>query len=1022
MSDDDLIPPEPARDTQRADRLRLVAVAVVLLAATAIATLLAHASDRDRRDERHQTAASQARSSAQLVAARLVDTVRDAEGLYAASQEVTSTEFFRFAQPAIESGAASVISRIDVVPNDRRAAYERALGREIWALRDGEVVPAPTRPRYAVVARIASRGLARPVIGYDAFADPRRAPALRESARTGQPVATGVVRLADNQRPGVLVFAPRYRAGAPVETEADRRRALVGWVAGALDARQLGLAVRPAAGDGLRIERDGRVLIALGDLQGTPEPRSFEIAGSRWAVEVGEPSGPAIPPAAWIALLGLLGTFFVTLLLRQTSISELRARQLASLRAAERDRAVRTSAADRAATKVLLDQLPDIAMLRYDKELRITVAAGGLVAGTGRTTAQLVGRTPDEVLVADQASALIPAMRAALDGADQSFPARTGGRRMWIRTVCLVPDEEALLVFTDVTGLEEAEAGRAEAEARFQQAFDDAPVGMSLMDLQGRFIEVNRALCEMTGFTSEQLKGRTFSVLSRSEDIPALADALRSQATGEAHRVTTEARAVHAAGQTLWLEIHSTTLAGPDGRPAMVLSQVLDVSDRRRFEARLQYMADHDPLTGLANRRSFERSLDNQLANVRRYGAQGALLVFDLDHFKAINDTLGHTAGDAIIVNTARILRDLLRESDVVARLGGDEFAILLPRADEEEALDVASRLVAAIRERGSVLEGQRPGSVTASVGVTLLDPEQETGEQALVDADLAMYDAKEAGRDRFAAFHRGAESVPSRMKARLTWLERIRSALEQDRLTLVAQPIQSLADNRVTHYELLLRMIDDHGDLIPPGAFLHIAERFGLISEIDAWVSRRAIQALRDCPNEEAVFEVNLSGASIGSTEILQVIEDELRRTQVDPQRLIFEITETAAVANVPDAREFAERLGELGCRFALDDFGAGFGSFYYLKHLPCDFLKIDGEFIRNFASTPTDQVIVAGLVRIARGLGKQTIAEFVGDEETVDLLRKEGVDMAQGYHVGRPAPLEQLLGSRDDSQLRRG
>jgi EAL domain-containing protein (putative c-di-GMP-specific phosphodiesterase class I) len=293
----------------------------------------------------------------------------------------------------------------------------------------------------------------------------------------------------------------------------------------------------------------------------------------------------------------------------------------------------------------------------------------------------------------------------------------------------------------------------------------------------------------------------------------------------------------------------------------------------------------------------------------------------------------------------------------------------------------------------------------------------QESGEQAMVDAEVAMYDAKDAGRGTYAVFEPGTKAAQSRTRNKLTWLQRIRTALDDDRFTLVAQPIQSLGRERVVHHELLLRMIDDDGQLVPPASFLPIAERFGLIGEVDAWVVRRAIRVLAEREEPDLVFEVNLSGPSIGSAEILTVIERELQETAVDPQRLIFEITETAAVANIAEAREFADRLGRLGCRFALDDFGAGFGSFYYLKHLPCDFLKIDGEFIRNLASTPTDQVIVAGLVRIAHGLGKRTIAEFVEDEETVELLRREGVDMAQGYHVGRPGPLGEVLSARASS-----
>ncbi|MBJ7519464.1 MAG: EAL domain-containing protein [Solirubrobacteraceae bacterium] len=1006
--------PTPAL-RRRADRMRFWAVVGAMILTTVIATVIAHQIDVDRERAREVTASEQAVAAIETSAARLEDTVRDLTSLFAASENVTTEEFFAFAEPALEAGAASGLSRIDLVDGEDRTAFERRFGRPIWEPAGEGRRRAPERDAYAVIVTVAARTLARPVVGYNVLADAdgRRAAALRASARAGEPVASGVVPLAASGRAGFVVFSPRYEEGQPVQTPAERQRALVGWVSGALDYRQLGLAVRTAAGrGGLRLSQGGTTLVSIGEIDGDPVRASPMIAGTRWQVELSPDPDGLIPVAAWVALLGILGTIFVALLMRQAAISEHRSRQLATLRGRERDEAVRTGAVERAATQALLGHLPDIAMYRYDPDLRFTTVAGGLINATGRTSAQLVGCRPSDIATDEEAAVLEPTMRAAIDGASHSFAMTLGGRRLWVQTVPLTEGEEALLVATDVTGLERAQAGRAEAEARFQQAFDDAPVGMSLMDLQGRFIEVNRALCEMTGYDADELRGRNFSVLSRSEDVPVLADALRQQAAGETHRVSTEARAVHASGDTIWLEIHATTLAGPDGRPALVLSQVLDVTDRRRFEARIQYMADHDPLTGMANRRAFERALDTQLANVRRYGAQGALLVFDLDHFKAVNDTLGHTAGDAVIVNAARILKDLLRESDVVARLGGDEFAILLPRADHDEAVDVARKLVAEIRANGSVLAGQRPGSVTASVGVTLLDPVQETGEQALVDADLAMYDAKEAGRDRFAVFRPGSEAVQSRTKSRLTWLERIRTALEEDAMVLVAQPIQSLADERAVHHELLLRMVDAHGDLIPPSSFLHIAERFGLIEDVDIWVVRHAIRALAERAGQDLIFEVNLSGASIGSSRVLEVIEQELRDTGVDPQQLIFEITETAAVSNVAEARVFAERLGELGCRFALDDFGAGFGSFYYLKHLPCDFLKIDGEFIRNLSSTPTDQVIVAGLVRIAQGLGKQTIAEFVGDQETVDLLRREGVDMAQGYFIGRPGRLEDVLG----------
>jgi EAL domain-containing protein (putative c-di-GMP-specific phosphodiesterase class I) len=306
-----------------------------------------------------------------------------------------------------------------------------------------------------------------------------------------------------------------------------------------------------------------------------------------------------------------------------------------------------------------------------------------------------------------------------------------------------------------------------------------------------------------------------------------------------------------------------------------------------------------------------------------------------------------------------------------------------------------------------------RPRTITASLGVAMIaDEEGLAAEDVMVNADLAMYDAKEAGRDRVAAYSTD-EYAQARMRGRVTWLERIRGALEEDRFTLLAQPIVDLTTRRPLQHELLLRMRSETGDLIPPGAFLYIAERLNLVQEIDRWVVRSAIAMLERYEREgrPLTFEVNLSGRSLGDAALFELIVAELGRSGIPPERLIFEVTETAAVANMSAARSFGERLSELGCRFALDDFGAGFGSFYYLKHLPFDFLKIDGEFVRNCAVSHTDRLLIRAVVEIARGMGKKTVAEIVGDDETVDLLSRLGVDYGQGYHLGRPGDVEEVI-----------
>ena len=252
--------------------------------------------------------------------------------------------------------------------------------------------------------------------------------------------------------------------------------------------------------------------------------------------------------------------------------------------------------------------------------------------------------------------------------------------------------------------------------------------------------------------------------------------------------------------------------------------------------------------------------------------------------------------------------------------------------------------------------------------------------------------------------------SDPSAMRGRASWLDRVRAALDDDRFVLHAQPIRDLHTGVVAQHELLLRMLGDDGELISPGSFLPLAERVGLAPEIDRWVAARAIELLASDPGGHVALEVNLFAPSLNDTALLHLIETDLTRMNVDPRRLIFEITETAAVANIPLARRFAERLTQLGCRFALDDFGSGFGSFYYLKHLPFDYLKIDGEFVAGCLTNRTDQLVIEAVVRIARGLGKETVAEFVGDEQLERFVRSQGVDHAQGFHVGRPIPVTEL------------
>ncbi len=558
-----------------------------------------------------------------------------------------------------------------------------------------------------------------------------------------------------------------------------------------------------------------------------------------------------------------------------------------------------------------------------------------------------------------------------------------------------------------------------EAQERFRRAFEDAPIGMAVADLDGRFLEVNQALCAITGYTAQELAGTTFASITHPDDLAADFEAVRALIAGTLTSSVAEKRYLRPDGSLVWVLRSVTVVRDADGAPLHFLDQVQDVTERRRFEHELRHLADHDPLTGLFNRRRFEQELERHVSEVARYGPRGALLVLDLDHFKYVNDALGHHAGDELILSVAAVLQDRLRETDTLARLGGDEFAVLLPHADAQAAEHVAAELVRAVREEAAVAAGDRSRRATTSIGIAPFARGDLSGEELLIEADLAMYDAKEAGRDRYAVVSRDAER-PKRIRARMSWLERIRAALDHDRFVLHAQPIRDLRSGAIAQHELLLRMVGDDGDLIAPGAFLPLAERFGLAPEVDRWVAAHAIDILAGDPGGDVALEINLSGLSLSDSGLLNLIETEIARGHVDPRRLIFEITETAAVSNIPLARRFAERLTQLGCRFALDDFGAGFGSFYYLKHLPFDYLKIDGEFVSGCLGNRTDQLVIEAVVRIARGLGKETVAEFVGDERLEQFVRSQGVDYAQGFHVGRPVPVTALgLGAAPPARI---
>jgi diguanylate cyclase (GGDEF)-like protein/PAS domain S-box-containing protein len=554
-------------------------------------------------------------------------------------------------------------------------------------------------------------------------------------------------------------------------------------------------------------------------------------------------------------------------------------------------------------------------------------------------------------------------------------------------------------VCEDVTDARRAEEATATLAAIVRHSGD----AIYLRTPEGTITSWNDAARQLYGYSAEEAIGRRVALLvppNRCDEERRILELLLDGQRVDAF----ETQRMRKDGTLVDVSIAMSLVRDSDGEVIGISGISRDITERKRFEAQLRYLASRDGLTDLYNRRRFEEELALAASGARRYGTPGALLVLDLDNFKDVNDTLGHGTGDQLIRSIAAVFRARLRDSDVLARLGGDEFAVLLPHADGEQARRVADDLLEAVRHFDMVDGGQRVRVTTSIGGVLLGGYELLSGDELLSMADRAMYQAKDEGRDR-VVLRTPAEGEGDRRARHVSWERRIRRALDGDGLVLHAQPILDLASGATSAYELLLRLQDEEGSAFP-NAFLGAAERRGLIHEIDRWVSARAIDLIA---SHGVRLEVNLSARSVGDRELLSLVSQRLASTGIDPSLLVFEITETAAIHNMDEARRFAETLTALGCGFALDDFGVGFGSFSYLKHLPADYLKIDGDFIRSPRSR-TDELVVESIVHVARGLGKQTIAEWVGDEETVSLLRGYGVDFAQGFHTGRPFPAGEL------------
>ena len=437
---------------------------------------------------------------------------------------------------------------------------------------------------------------------------------------------------------------------------------------------------------------------------------------------------------------------------------------------------------------------------------------------------------------------------------------------------------------------------------------------------------------------------------------------------------------------------------------------VLDVD---KLSKQLGYQASHDVLTNLLNREEFHRRLNLLLECSDGEEKDASLCHLEIDQFKLINDGCGRTAGDELLRVVSKIIKSQLRKNDLLARLVGDEFGILLNYCEIESATQVAENIRDAISKQQFVWNEEKY-SISVSIGIIPVDDELRSAEDLLLAADSACFIAKDKGRDR-VHICRGNDENLAKRSGDLKWIGAINSALQEHGFCLHYQTIAPVLDRgHGHHYELLIRMKDQQGKIIPPGMFLPTAEKYDLCEKIDRWVVREAFQWFAKHPqhlNDLHLCSINLSGPSLGSTELLDFVTQEFERSQIPRSKVCFEVTETAAISNFSSAINFIKELKKTGCLFALDDFGSGLSSFAYLKNLPVDFLKIDGIFVKEIDKNPVDFAMVKSIHDIGRVMGIETIAEFVENDAILNRLKEIGVDYAQGYGIAKPGPIEQLI-----------
>ena len=633
---------------------------------------------------------------------------------------------------------------------------------------------------------------------------------------------------------------------------------------------------------------------------------------------------------------------------------------------------------------------------------------------------EVVGRTsldnrwrairPDGRLLPPDAQPGLLALRTGHIQRDVAMVVRHPGespRWLHVTAVPVVPGDDGrpagvVTTLTDVTADRERELALRRSEEQFRLAMEHTPIGFALVDLEGRFIRVNRALCALLGYQAHELRDRTLRDVTHPDDIAEVAHQLRRMLRGERDVVEFEKRWLRRGGETVWGRLSIALATDEIAGPQYLIVQIQDVTESRRANDMLTHLALHDPLTGLPNRTLVLDRIKKALDRGRRTGRHVAVLFCDLDHFKVVNDSLGHDLGDAVLVEIARRLAQALRGGDTAGRLGGDEFVVVCEDVgDEQEAIRVAERVQSAVRQPASV--GGRVVVPTISIGIAVSGGYDVDPLALLRDADTAMYRAKRHGRDRWDIVDL---ALRRRAMDRFDIEHSLRAALELGQFRLFYQPIVDLRTGRSVGREALLRWEHPQRGLLGPAEFLHVAEESGLICDIGRWVLEEATRVSAAATGDRGYVAVNVSAAQLSRPGLADSVAAVLERSNLSAHRLVVELTESVMLSASPAARLELVALDDLGVRVVVDDFGTGFSALSYLRDLPVSGIKVDRSFTAGLGLDDQCDRIVEALTGLGKGLDVDVVAEGVETREQRALLLAMGCERAQGFLFGAPSP----------------